>query len=228
VSHEWAGAIIGIRGPASGPIDITVPSGSTRVRPGIRVHRTRRLDRHDTQVHEKVPLTSTARTLLDLAETLSRKEFERAFEQAQIHHLVRLSELRAMVERSSGFPGARALRSVLAAEPALTRSAAERRLLELLRAAEIAPAATNVRVGPYEVDFLWAAERLIVEVDGYAFHSSRAAFERDRARDAALQATGYRVMRATWRQIDNRPEALIARVARALAAPAATSTRRAP
>jgi very-short-patch-repair endonuclease len=219
VSHDWAGAIFGIRPPTSGPIDITIPSCSTRVRPGIRVHRTRRLDAPDTCAHEGVPLTSPARTLLDLAEILPRKELQRAVEQAQILRCVRVDELHAIVARSSGFHGTSGLRSLLAAEPALTRSEAERRLLELLRAAEIAPAATNARVGRHEVDFLWTAERLVVEVDGYAYHSNRAAFERDRARDAALQAAGYRVMRATWRQINSSPEALIARVARALAVP---------
>ena len=84
----------------SGPIDITVPSRSTRLRPGIRVHRTRRLDRCDIRTHDGVPLTSPARTLLDLADVLPRKELQRAVEQAQILRLVRSDELRAIVERS--------------------------------------------------------------------------------------------------------------------------------
>jgi very-short-patch-repair endonuclease len=77
----------------------------------------------------------------------------------------------------------------------------------------------NARVNHYEVDFLWREQRLIVEVDGYAYHGTRAAFERDRARDADLQARGYRVMRVTWRQLVDEPEALIARIAQALAWP---------
>jgi very-short-patch-repair endonuclease len=64
---------------------------------------------------------------------------------------------------------------------------------------------------------LWPRERLIVEVDGYAFHHTRAAFERDRARDAELQACGYRVIRITWRQIEAGPHVVIARLAAALA-----------
>jgi very-short-patch-repair endonuclease len=70
----------------------------------------------------------------------------------------------------------------------------------------------------HEVDFLWPAHGLIVEVDGYAFHSSRSAFERDRRRDAELQTSGYRVIRITWRQIADEPEAVIATLAAALAA----------
>jgi len=64
---------------------------------------------------------------------------------------------------------------------------------------------------------VWPAQRLVVEVDGYRFHSSRAAFERDRLRDAELQSRGYKVIRVTWRQITEEPEALIATFARALA-----------
>jgi very-short-patch-repair endonuclease len=87
-----------------------------------------------------------------------------------------------------------------------------------VRQAGLPAAETNVRLGAYEVDFLWRERRLVVEVDGYAFHSSRAAFERDRLRDAELQAQGLRVMRVTWRQIAHRPDEAIQRVLRALAA----------
>jgi len=73
-------------------------------------------------------------------------------------------------------------------------------------------------VAGYEVDFLWPGERLVVEVDGYAFHSTRAAFERDRVRDADLQAHGYRVLRFTWRRLAEAPEAVITAIATALAA----------
>lgn len=66
------------------------------------------------------------------------------------------------------------------------------------------------------VDLHWAASRLVIEVDGHAFHASRAAFERDRARDAELSARGLRVMRITWRQIDEEPAAVVARIAQAL------------
>jgi very-short-patch-repair endonuclease len=63
---------------------------------------------------------------------------------------------------------------------------------------------------------LWRAERLIVEIDGFEYHRTREAFERDRLRDARLQAAGYRVMRITWRQISQQSEAVVARVAQTL------------
>lgn len=76
----------------------------------------------------------------------------------------------------------------------------------------------NVRLEGYEVDFLWRTERLVVEIDGRAFHSSDRTFESDRRRDGVLLAAGVRVMRVTWRQIVSEPEALLVRLARALAA----------
>ncbi len=91
-------------------------------------------------------------------------------------------------------------------------------MLELIRAARLPAPRTNAHVNGYEVDLLWPEQRLIVEVDGFAFHSTRKAFERDRARDAQLQAAGYRVLRITWRQIQDEPEALIATLAVSLQA----------
>ena len=103
--------------------------------------------------------------------------------------------------------------------PALTRSEAEGRLLALVRAARLSRPELNVRVAGHEVDFLWREVGLVVEVDGFAFHSSREAFERDRLRDAELQAHGFTVMRVTWRQLVDTPEALVARLAAVLTWP---------
>jgi very-short-patch-repair endonuclease len=121
--------------------------------------------------------------------------------------------------RSPRHPGARRLRAVLAeaAPPSLTRSQAERRLLDLVRAAGLPHPRANARVRGFEADLLWPDERLVAEVDGFAFHASRRAFERDRARDAALAAAGYTVVRVTWRQLDEAPHAVVARLAAALA-----------
>jgi very-short-patch-repair endonuclease len=139
--------------------------------------------------------------------------------EAQARRLTTRSDLAALLALGPR-AGVAALRPLLDADapPSLTRSQAEERLLALIRAADLPPPETNVRIDGLEVDFLWRDARLIVEVDGFAFHSSRTAFERDRARDAVLAAAGYRVIRVTWRQIVNRPEALIARIATAVRA----------
>jgi very-short-patch-repair endonuclease len=74
----------------------------------------------------------------------------------------------------------------------------------------------NRAVEGYEVDFVWPEARLIVEADGWAAHRSRAAFERDRLRDAALGAAGWRVMRITWRRLTREPGLVAAQLARLL------------
>ncbi len=97
-------------------------------------------------------------------------------------------------------------------DEAPTRSALERRFLRLCRRHRIPAPRANVAVGAFLVDFLWAENRLIVEVDGYEYHRGRESFEADRARDAELTRKGYRVLRFTYRQVTQEP----ARVARAV------------
>lgn len=119
---------------------------------------------------------------------------------------------------SSATQGAGALRGLVGRQdgPSLTRSEAEELLLGLVRRAQLPNPRANALVGRYEVDMLWRSEGLAVEVEGYAFHSSPRAFERDRRRDAELPAAGLRLLRVTWRQIVDEPEALVARITRAL------------
>jgi hypothetical protein len=124
--------------------------------------------------------------------------------------------VRAALDRHPGRPGAAALGALLsryAAGSTLTRSELEERFLGLCDRYALPRPDVNRRIdGGIEVDFLWPGARLVVEVDGYAFHRSPTAFEEDRARDVALVLAGYRVLRFTWTQVTRRP----AEVARAL------------
>jgi very-short-patch-repair endonuclease len=206
LSHHTAAALWGIRSH-TGEVHVTVSRGHPRNRPGLRIHRSHSLN---AAVLHGLPLTTPARTLIDLAPHISQRELDRATEQTQILGLATRHEIATQLERQRGV---RALHAALFDEPALTRSEAERRLLDLVRAARLPRPRTNAMVGGYEVDMLWPEQRLIVEVDGYAFHSGRAAFERDRRRDAALQAAGYRVVRFTWRQITLEPHVVVAQLA---------------
>jgi very-short-patch-repair endonuclease len=86
-------------------------------------------------------------------------------------------------------------------EPDHTRSELESRFLALCRRHRLPTPEVNVRVGPFLVDFLWRARRLVVEVDGFRAHGTRSAFEADRARDTRLKLMGHDVFRFTWRQI---------------------------
>ena len=188
ISHRSAAVLWEILPTGDDGVDVTVTRGHPRHRPGIRIHRSRQLEH---SLNAGVRVTTPIRTLVDLARTVGSRDLERAVEEAEVKRLV---------ARKDGD----ALR-------------AERRLLWLIRAAQLPAPATNVRVGHHEVDLLWPNERVIVEVDGFAFHHTRAAFERDRAGDRALHAAGYVVLRITWRQLIEEPEAVVAALAAALA-----------
>jgi very-short-patch-repair endonuclease len=203
LSHHSAAAIWGIRPAHEGDVHVTVSGRDQRPRQGIQVHRSLSLN---AAVQDGLPLTTPARTLQDLATILPQHQLDRATEEAQVLRLVTREELEQLPSRP-------ALKRALHTEPALTRSEAERKLLDLVRAARLPRPETNVQVAGYEVDFLWRDHRLVVEVDGFAFHATRTASERDRTRDATLQAAGYRVVRLTWRQLTDEPHAVVARLA---------------
>jgi very-short-patch-repair endonuclease len=220
VSHRSAAGLWRLLPAPSGDVEISVAGRNCGRRPGIRLHRVVALDRCDVRKLGGIPVTSPARTILDVAAVVTPRELERALAEAQARRLTLRSELSALLARVGARPGVVALRTLIEDDsvPVLTRSEAEERLLALIRNAQLPPPEANVRVGRHEVDFLWREQRLVVEVDGFKYHSSRGAFERDRLRDAELSGMGFRVMRITWHQLVREPEALIARIATALAA----------
>jgi very-short-patch-repair endonuclease len=220
LSHDAAAVLWGVHAASVTTMHVTVAGRDVRSRDGIRAHVVRELDPADARRHHAIPVTSPARTLLDLATELSPRDLDRAVNEARVHRLVTDHSFTEQFNRYPTHRGVTALEAASRPDPAFTRSEAERRLLELIRAARLPHPETNVMVAGHEVDFLWRAERLVVEVDGYAFHSSRGAFERDRRRDAELGVHRYRVLRVTWRQIAEEPEALIALLAATLAAQA--------
>lgn len=218
ISHLSAAKLLRLPAPEATRIDVTVIATSTPSRPGIRFHRTCSLCRRDVRRVDRIPLTSPARTLLDVSSVLCPAAIERAVAEAQSRNLVRRSELRDHLARHPGRPGTPSLRALVSGPaPSRIRSEAEAKLLALIRAADLPRPETNAPPGPYELDFLWREQRLVVEVDGFAFHSSRRAFESDRRRDADLAARGYTVIRTTWRQLVDEPHVVVARIAAALA-----------
>jgi very-short-patch-repair endonuclease len=185
---------------------------------GVVLHHTRELGTTDVRERHGIPVTSPARTLLDLAATASLRELEHAVNEARIARLLDRPSLDALVTASAGARGHAALRTVLSGGPGVTRSTMERRLLGLVRRAGLPRPRTNVKLlGRHEVDALWPDRRVAVEVDGYAVHSGRDTFENDRRRDGDLLAAGYRILRVTWLQLRDEPEAVVARLAAVLA-----------
>jgi very-short-patch-repair endonuclease len=209
LSHASAAALWEIRATAATRIDVSVrTNGGRRKRPGLRIHRTTTLQPHEVTEHQAIPATTPARTLLDLASSLPRRALERALDQAEILELFDLQALKAVIDAHRGERGARALAAALEdhhAGTTVTRSALEESFLALCAAQALERPQTNVRVCGLEVDFLFATQRLVVEVDGYRFHRTRTAFERDRERDAILARHGLRVLRFSHRQVSRRP-----------------------
>jgi very-short-patch-repair endonuclease len=182
-------------------VDVTAARGR-RGAPGIRLHRSRSLDAQDTTTHQGIPITTVAKTMLDLAAALPAHRLERALAQAERLHLYDHAALTQIIERANGHRGQRALQHAVAQEPAFTRSDLEARLLALTRQHGLpAPLVNHILAAPdhprLEVDFCWPAHQLIVETDTYQTHGTRADFEHDRRKDAALAAAGYTVIRFT-------------------------------
>jgi very-short-patch-repair endonuclease len=175
---------------------------------GIDVHRTTRLAATEVTVHAGIPVTTAARTLADLAAVLRHRELERALERAETMQLL---DVRALLVSVRNRPGAAQVRRVLAAwEPSRTKSELEVTLLKLVRGSPLPVPEVNAQVAALEVDLLWRHERVVAEADSLQFHLSRAAMERDRRRDAVLTAQGFRVLRFTSRQVNHRPNEVIA------------------
>lgn len=211
LSHASAADLWDLRASAAARVDVTAPGGSARRRPGLRFHRNAVAGEERT-VHERIPVTTPARTLLDLAATLPRRSVERALERAETLRIFDLRALRGVCEAHRARPGAPLLTALLdagAGEQAPTRSELEERFLTLCDAHGVPRPRLNSRVAGLEVDFHWPGRRLVIEVDGYAYHRSRAAFERDRERDAILAAAGRRVLRFSARQIAERPDEVL-------------------
>jgi very-short-patch-repair endonuclease len=220
--YSAAGLWLPARVRGGEPVDVAVFRGRAAPRPGINVRTMHSLRRDEITVHDGIPITTPARTLYDLADAAGERELERMVVKAFAQRLVDRSGLLALLDRHAGRPGATRLRAIIEAGSghAPTRSEAEERFLALIRKARLHAPDVNARVAGYEVDLLWRAERLVVEVDGRAFHTSGRRFESDRRRDADLLAAGVRVMRVTWQQIVSEPEAVLIRLAMALARPA--------
>ena len=212
LSHRSAGALWGLLTDSRSTIDVTAARRSRVGTRGVILHRVRGLHEDDRAWVDGIPVTSVARVLLDLAETVRRPQLERAIEEAERLGLFDLAALERLCERSRGRCGLRPLRAVLAdMQPVapIIRSELERRFLSLCRAAGLPAPSVNVYVNGLEVDALWRDQRLVVELDGEAFHRTRAAFERDRTRDAALLLAGHRVIRVTHRRLEREPAAVI-------------------
>lgn len=215
LSHRSTGRLRGLLSSSTSRIEVTAPNGG-RAREDVVIHRTRVLHPDDRALLHGIPVTSLARTVVDLAEVLHPRRLADVLHQAEVRGLLDLGAIEAALERVPGRRGGPVLLEALAAyrpEDHAAESEGERRLLQLCRDHGLPMPRSNQLVDGYRLDALWPEARLALEFDGAEFHNTRRAFHEDRARDRALAEAGYQVLRVTWPDLE-RP----ARLARQLAA----------
>jgi hypothetical protein len=185
LSHQTAAALWDLLRSVSAAIHV---SALRRVRPpGVTVHRVAALDRSEWEIRDGIPVTSVARTLADCAETMPTRAVVRLLEQAE---RIGLFDLPALRDRP---PLAAALAQLTGGAPRVN-SDWERDLLDFCDDIGVPRPELNVAVEGFEVDALWAAEKVIVELDSWTFHRSHRAFVDDRRKVALLQLAGYLVL----------------------------------
>jgi very-short-patch-repair endonuclease len=168
---------------------------------------------------EGIPVTTPARTILDLAATLSHSRLEHLLDQAEIRELTDYPSLDAIARAHPGHRGSARLERALQTHTAgtnLTRSDLEVLFKQLCRDHALPAPLVNHRVAGKEVDFLFAEQRLIVETDSWRYHKTRHAFENDRARDVLTLRAGYRTLRFTDRRLEREPRAVADAIAAVL------------
>ena len=212
LSHQSALALWGL---LSWPWRMHVTTATDRRPPKLAVHRSRTLTPADIRTRHGIRVTSLARALLDCAPNLTR--LTRTVNDAlRSPHMTR-AQLADVVKRCPTHRGAKLLLPFVATRNGPTRSEFEDRFVPFCRQYGLPEPLINEPLLGYEVDALFLAERVIVELDGWDFHNDRAAFERDRNRDADLLAAGFVTVRITWDRLVDRPADEAARLHQILA-----------
>jgi very-short-patch-repair endonuclease len=192
LSHRSAGALWALR-PWNGRIEITIPWKKSQ-RPELLLHRAV-LAADEITIEQGIPVTTPARTQLDLAGVLQKHQLQQAINEAERQRLAGPQPERHPTKR-----GTANLRTL--APPTHTRRDLEARFTTFLNDRRFPMPQTNVLIEGVEVDVAWPASKLVIELDSWEYHRTRAAFEADRGRDRRLAAAGWKVLRVTWRDLD--------------------------
>jgi very-short-patch-repair endonuclease len=221
LSHRSAGRCWGLlRGSDNAGVDVSRPRGHRR-RVGILTHRAN-LPADERTVVDGVPVTTVPRTIFDIAALGNRREAERTLHEAEVQGLTDRLSLPDLLVRYPGYPGAPLLRELLGigSGGGATINDFEAVFADLVDRHQLPRPRFNpdllVRGRHLRPDCVWDERRVIVELDGRAVHGTRRAFESDRERDRILAAEGWRVLRITWRQLADSPEAVVRDVRRTL------------
>ncbi len=215
LSHASAAALWELRRAAPARIHVTVPTAGGRARRAIRVHRVATLTAEEATIKDAIPVTTPARTILDLAAILQAAHLENVLNRMEFLRLADYPALAALARAHPGHRGAHKLLETLGrydAEANLARSDLEILFRQICKDHGLPEPAVNTTVEGREVDFLFRAERLIVEADSWRYHRTRRAFEDDRARDVLTTRAGYRTLRFTDRQLTDAPRSVAAAI----------------
>jgi very-short-patch-repair endonuclease len=209
LSHRSAGAHWGIT-RYTGLIEVTAPTRRQRGEHRPFKARSSSLHPDERTTHDGIPITTVARTILDLAAVQKPAKLEQSIREAEYLRIFDLEELGRLLDRHQRRKGTAALRKAIqkAADARnRTRSDLEDRFVNLLLKANLPRPELNGTVEldtmTIEADAIWRSRRLIAELDGWEAHGTRSAFEQDRERDLALAAAGWTCVRITWRRLDH-------------------------
>jgi hypothetical protein len=217
LSHRSAARLHELRDWGYTRIEVTVPRRSRRAHDGVLVHCSTTLTPADVTVVNNIPVTTVARTLLDLGDVLNQRQLERGFDQAELAETLDLNAINDQLARNPTRRGAKKVRTVLATHyigRTPTWSENEELLLSITRGLNLPDPETNAFIvlddggPPLRADFVWRDRKIIVEADSERWHASRQRMETDRRRDQRLTAAGWRVIRTTWKQMKHRPDEL--------------------
>lgn len=195
LSHGSAASLWGFYKYWDAPFEVAAPT--VRQRNGIQVHRSIKLLRRDRDRQLGIPVTSPARTILDVAPRLTENRLTRVVNDARHARLLHLDDLADVLKRNPVHPGTKWLRTFVENPRNPTRSPLEDDFMAFVKRYGLPVPVTNTYLLGYEIDVLYPAERVIVEVDSYGFHSDRRSFRRDRKRDVVMLAAGYVTVRIT-------------------------------
>jgi very-short-patch-repair endonuclease len=208
LSHRSAATLWHLRTDAILPIDITTSTNRGRKRARIATHRIP-LHPFDALVIDDLRVTTPSRTIVDLATILEGRALREVVERAQDLRRFDPHDVKATIARAGRRPGTRRLEDLIALmgpDKDNARSHLERLFLALTRSARLPRPAPNHEIAGRSRDFAWPDHRLVVETDGYRYHSSRVARRRDNRRDRQLTARGWRPVRFTYEEIAFEPD----------------------
>jgi len=222
-SHRSAGALLGLLDKGPAVIDVIAPPSRGRKIDGIRFHRVRALRRDEVGTVDGIPCTSPARTLVDLAGTVGDWTLRSGFERAAQKRILDIPAIEASMD--PGRRGNKSLRALVdewrlaasVSKNGMLKSPLEAKVLPLVLRRDLPAPLLNAPVeianGRIEVDFLWPAQRLVVEADSRDFHGTEVAFERDRWRDRELFNVGFNTLRVTNQQAERETAAVAQAIA---------------